>query len=194
MVSSSEALIRAVWAASVPAAAAIVWAAVEAALRSPALTPSLKPSSRAWATIWATTSSGTPIGSGTNSGSGWASGAKSSATTGLAERGCSARSRSKVKRARAAMASGNHLVVGLGLDDDDVALGCQILGGGNHAALGLVDVLQAHRTHAGHVVLQHLGGAGRHVLVEIILDVVARPLEAESQFALVVARDQGLDR
>src|SRR5690606_1047490 len=150
MVSSSAALMRAVWAASVPAAAARVWADIEAALRSPAATPSLKASSRAWATSSATTSSGTPIGSGTI----WGCGAISAAAAGLAPRGRSARSRSKVKRARAAMASGYHLVVGLGLDDDDLALGGQILGHRHHAALGLVDILQAHRTHAGHVVLQ----------------------------------------
>jgi hypothetical protein len=63
----------------------------------------------------------------------------------------------------AAAPSIDKLVLRPVLGNQDFALFGQALGQHHDLQLGIVDFLQPHRAHARHVVLQQLGGAGRHV-------------------------------
>src|SRR5215510_1833461 len=93
-----------------------------------------------------------------------------------------------------AVASVDQLFVAAVLRDHDLALGGEVLGEVDELRLRVVDVAQAHWPHGAHVVVEHLGGARRHVAQEELTHRLGRALERDRQLVLVDVAHQRLRR
>src|SRR5215510_5727062 len=93
-----------------------------------------------------------------------------------------------------AVASVDQLFVAAVLRDHDLALGGEVLGEVDELRLRIVDVAQTYRPHGAHVVVEHLGGARRHVAQEELAHRLGRSLQRDRELVLVDVAHQCLRR
>src|SRR5215510_7051623 len=92
------------------------------------------------------------------------------------------------------VASVDQLFVTAVLRDHDLALGGEVLGEVDELRLRIVDVAQANRPHGAHVVVEHPGGARRHVAQEELAHRLGRSLQRDRELVLVDVAHQCLRR
>src|SRR5262245_1622379 len=93
-----------------------------------------------------------------------------------------------------AVASVDQLFVAAVLRDHDLALGGEVLGEIDELRLRIVDIEPAYRSQSAHVVVEHLGGARRHVAQEELPHRLGRSLERDRKLVLVDVPHQRLRR